>query len=457
MATPDAEVSESETAAWSRRRYRAETSLMPHFTRAQTWRAGRWPLIVGGEGCWVWDSRGKRHLDGLSGLFCVNIGYGRTDLAQAAAKQMESLAYASNWSLAHPAAIEAAETVARLAPGDLDVTFFVNSGSEAIESAIKFSRQYHRSQGSPERVKVLSRDLAYHGTTLGALSASGLPKIKDPFEPLVPGFIQIPGTRGEPASLDAIEAAILAEGPESIALLIAEPVQNGGGALVPPPGYWSELREICDRHGILLAADEVICGFGRLGEWFGSTRFGVIPDVITFAKGATSGYVPMGGLVVRRGLAEALFTSAGTFLHGATFGGHPVASAVLVANVAALEHERVLERVRERESVLAGALAGLVAGHRCVREVRGCGYFYALDLMVDRDSETNLSDDAAMELLVEVLPGALETTGLIVRPDDRGGTMLIVAPPLVADEPVLDELVVRLDAVLGVVDGYVRR
>ena len=430
---------------------------MPHFTRAHTWRTGRWPLIVGGEGCWVWDSRGERHLDGLSGLFCVNIGYGRTDLAQAAAKQMESLAYASNWSLAHPAAIEAAETVARLAPGDLDVTFFVNSGSEAIESAIKFSRQYYRSQGSPERVKVLRRDLAYHGTTLGALSAAGLPKIKGPFEPLLPGFIQIPSTRGGPASLEAIEAAILAEGPESIALVIAEPVQNGGGALVPPPGYWSELRKICDRYGILLAADEVICGFGRLGEWFGSTRFGVVPDLITFAKGATSAYVPMGGLVVRRGLAETLFTSAGTFSHGATFGGHPVASAVLVANVAALEHERVLEQVREQENVLAGALAGLVPEHRCLREVRGCGYFYALDLMADRESETDLSDGTAMELLVEVLPAALEKTKLIARPDDRGGTMLIVAPPLVADQPILDELVIRLDAVLGIVDECVRR
>lgn len=449
---------------------------MPHFTRAAAWGSARWPLIVRGEGCWVWDHHGERHLDGLSGLFCVNLGYGRTDLAEAAAKQMETLAYASNWSVAHPAAVEAAETISRLTPGDLDVTFFVNSGSEAVEAAIKFARQYHRSSGHPDRFKVVSRGLAYHGTTLGALSAAGLPKIKAPFEPLLSGFCQVPNTRERPADgggrmaratrpgpesdaaastcLAPIEDAILAEGPESIALLIAEPVQNGGGALVPPPGYWAGLRDLCDRYGILLASDEVICGFGRLGEWFGCQRFGIVPDLITFAKGATSGYVPMGGLVARRTLVEDLFSSAGTFSHGATFGGHPAASAVLVANVAALDREGVLAQVGSLQDHLEGGLRDLLPRHRCLREVRGCGYFFALELTADRDSGTDLSEELAVEVLTDVLPDALTATRLIARPDDRGGPMLVVAPPLVADEAVLGDLVDRLDSVLGAVDGH---
>jgi adenosylmethionine-8-amino-7-oxononanoate aminotransferase len=231
--------------------------------------------------------------------------------------------------------------------------FFVNSCSEAVESAIKFARQYHLSQGQTRRWKVISRDLAYHGTTLGALSAAGLPRIEGPFEPLLQGFRQVSSTRSagdlEPRTellVAKLERAVVAEGPETVAAVIAEPVQNGGGAIVPPPGYWQGLREVCDRCGVLFVADEVICGFGRLGEWFGSQRVGVLPDLITFAKGATSGYVPMGGMVARRALVERLWDGADTFSHGATFGGHPVASSVLMANVAAIEHEGVLENVR---------------------------------------------------------------------------------------------------------------
>lgn len=441
----------------------AAQHLLPHFTKAEQWRQGRWPLLVRGEGCWVFDDRGRRLLDGLSGLFCVNLGYGRSDLIQAAVKQLETLPFATNWGAAHPAVIEASEVVARIAPGELDTTFFVNSGSEAVEAAIKFARQYHLSQGQGQRWKVISRNFAYHGTTLGALSAAGLPKIKEPFEPLVPGFRQVSCTRGQadPTSLsrqlvEEFEAAIVAEGPETVALALAEPVQNGGGALVPPPGYWEGLREVCDRYGVLLGADEVICGFGRLGEWFGCQRFGVVPDLITFAKGATSAYVPLGGLVVRHSLAERLWEGAGTFSHGATFGGHPVACSVLIANVSAIEQEQVLTNVRNLMPRIKVGLEDLRARHDCVKALRGTGFFWALELTASRGEDRSLTEEQASSLVGNVLPALLDRSELIVRPDDRGGTQLIIAPPLTADVSVIDTLVERLDTVLSGVDRYVK-
>jgi len=435
----------------------AAHSLLPHFTRAEQWRGGQWPLLVSGEGCWVVDDRGKRLLDGLSGLFCVNLGYGRADLSQAAAKQLETLAFASNWATAHPAVIEAAEAIARVAPADLNYTFFVNSGSEAVESAIKFSRQYHFSNGQPRRWKVISRHFSYHGTTLGALSAAGLPKIKVPFEPLLPGFLQVSSTREVTDSktlMDELEEVIEAEGPETIALFLAEPVQNGGGVLVPSPGYWEGLRELCDRYGILLAADEVICGFGRLGEWFGCQRFGVVPDLLTFAKGATSGYVPVGGLVARQGLVETLWEKAGTFSHGATFGGHPVACSVLSANLAAIEHEAVLENVCGLAPRIETGLKELLARHDCVAEVRGTGFFWALELTNSREENRSLSKEQAQYLVTKGIPDLLYKAELIIRPDDRGGTSLIISPPLVADEVVIELLIERLDMVLSGIEHY---
>jgi len=292
----------------------ARAHLMPHFTRAAAWQSPELPVIVRGEGCYVYDDHGQRFLDGLAGLFCVNIGHGRSDIVAAAAKQMETLAYSPVWSSAHPAAIEAATLIAGLAPSDLDVVFFVNSGSEAVESAIKFTRQYFASQGQSERTKIISRQMSYHGTTMGALSVTGLPSYRDPFKPLLPGIFHVPNTYGEAVppggtaadlpSIQAIEEVIASEGAHTIAAIFAEPVQNGRGALVPPEGYWAELRAICDRNGILLVADEVINAFGRLGSWFGVQRFGVVPDLLTFAKGSTSGYAPLGGLLVRKELVE---------------------------------------------------------------------------------------------------------------------------------------------------------
>ncbi|MBA0127823.1 aspartate aminotransferase family protein [Haloechinothrix sp. YIM 98757] len=449
-------------------RAKAQRHLFPHFTRGQVWQAPELSVITRGEGCYLYDDRGRRFLDGLSGLFCVNIGHGRTDIPAAAAKQMESLAYWTNWSAAHPAAAEAAAMIADLAPGDLETVFFVNSGSEAVESAVKFVRQYHRSQGEPRRTKIIARDMAYHGTTLGALAVTGIPKYKEPFGPLMPGVRHVANTLGatvgeggSAAQLPCVEeivAAIEEEGPETVGAVIAEPVQNARGALVPPPGYWQQLREICDRYGILLVADEVICAYGRLGDWFGSAKYGVTPDLITFAKGATSGYAPLGGVLLRGPLASRLMDSplGGAFTHGATWGGHPVSTAVAVANLSAVHEEDVLGNVRRLEPVFQAGLDRIAEAHDCVAEWRGTGFFYAIEFTGSRASGRELTERESAEILRDVIPPAMTDAGLITRPDDRGATMLMLSPPLVADEQVLDELLHQVDAVAGAVDRYLR-
>ncbi len=449
-------------------RKEAREHLVPHFTRSSVWQSEELPVIVRGEGCYVYDDSGRRYLDGLAGLFCVNIGHGRTDIPAAAAKQMEQLAYSPVWSAAHPAAVEAAVLITELAPGDLDTVFFVSSGSEAVESAIKFARQYHRRRGEPLRTKFIAREFSYHGTTMGALSLTGVPGYRAPFGPLLDGVFHVPNTLGAtvPAGgsvrdlpcIADIEELLEREGPDTFAAIFAEPVQNGRGALVPPEGYWQELRAICDRYGILLVADEVINAFGRLGHWFGVERFDVLPDLLTFAKGSTSAYAPLGGLLVRRPVAEAVLGGDdGIFTHGATWGGHPVATAVARANILALRGEGVLENVQEHAPRLERGLQSLVAAHPSVKEVRGTGYFYAIELTADRDGGRELTDEQSLALLRQVMPTAMRKVGLITRPDDRGATMLLVSPPLIADGAVIDELLVMVDAVLTETDRYTHR
>jgi adenosylmethionine-8-amino-7-oxononanoate aminotransferase len=446
----------------------AQQHLFPHFTRGQVWYGSDLPVIVRGEGSYLYDESGTRFLDGLAGLFCVNMGHGRSDIPAAATKQMEQLAYWTNWSAAHPASVEAATLIAGLAPGDLNTVFFVNSGSEAVESAIKFARQYHVSQGQPQRTKIISRDMSYHGTTLGALAVTGIPKFKAAFGPLMPGVRHVPHTLGEVVpeggtaadlpSVRAIVAAIEEAGPETVAALFAEPVQNSRGALVPPEGYWQELRSICDRYGILLVSDEVICAYGRLGEWFGSAKYGVVPDLLTFAKGSTSGYAPLGGVLIREELARDLLTSpqAGVFTHGSTWGGHPVSTAVAVANITAMRDEDVLGNVRRLEPYFQAGLDKIRDAHPTVLEWRGTGFFYALEFTGDRHSGRELTEQQSIELVREVMPAAMRSVNLITRPDDRGATMLMLSPPLVADREVLDDLLSGVDAVVSAVDAHVR-
>ena len=297
------------------------------------------PVMVRGDGCYVFDEHGQRYLDGLSALFCVNIGHGRAKLAEAAAAQMRELGFFPTWGYAHPRAVELAARIATLAPPGLDRVFFTSGGSEAVESAWKLARAYHRLRGAKQRTKIIARELAYHGSSLGALAVSGLPGLHEAFEPVAPGACHVPNThdRNWPRdrdplwAADAIEERILAEDPDTVAAVILEPVQNAGGCLVPQDGYFRRVREICDRHGVLFISDEVICSWGRLGHLFGCDRFGYKPDVITTAKGLTSAYIPMGAMIVSDHVAEPFMQGRDMFAHGFTFGGHPVAAAVALA------------------------------------------------------------------------------------------------------------------------------
>lgn len=437
-------------------RTRAQAHLLPHFTKGRAWNSAALATIERGEGCYVWDTEGNEYLDGLAGLFCTNLGHGRSDLTAAAAKQMDQLPYFPNWGWSHPSAARAAEMIADFAPGDISEVFFVSSGSEAVESALKFARNYHVARGDTGRYKVLAREWAYHGTTLAALAVTGIPKFKTMFEPMLwDGVRRVPNTWGDMVpdggtaadleSVKAIEAMIVAEGPETVAMVIAEPVQNGRGSVVPPDGYWQELRRICDKYGVLLCADEVICAFGRLGHWTGSERFDVVPDMITFAKGVTSAYQPLGGVMVRRPLVEQVWDSeVGLFNHGSTFGGHPVATAVAVANMAAMRDEKIPEHVLAHQDYFRAGLESIMASHGCISEVRGCGYFYAVEFCADRESGRALSDKQETALRGGVLGEFVREAKVMVRPDDRGATFLAISPPLVADTAVIDDLVGRV-------------
>jgi adenosylmethionine-8-amino-7-oxononanoate aminotransferase len=442
--------------------------LLPHFTKGAAWNTDDVVVMERGEGCYIWDTEGNQYLDGLAGLFCTNIGHGRSDLSAAAAKQMDQLGFYPTWGTAHPPGLEASRMIAERAPGDLSEVFFVSSGSEAVESAVKFARNYHVSTGDTDRYKVIARDWAYHGTTLGALAVTGIPKFKTTFAPMLwDGTRHVTNTwgcsvsDGTPASelecVKAVEEMILAEGPETVSMVIAEPVQNGGGALVPPEGYWQELRRICDKYGVLLVADEVINAFGRLGHWFGCERYGVVPDMITFAKGVTSAYMPLGGMIVRRPLVEEIWASdMGMYNHGSTFGGHPVATAVAVANMRAMTDEDIPANVLAHEDEFRAGLDALMARHNIVKEMRGVGYFYAVDLMEDRAEGRELSEDNMIGLRSGVLNDFIQETRLLVRPDDRGYTGITISPPLIADSAVIADLLQRVDQILERTAGWLR-
>jgi adenosylmethionine-8-amino-7-oxononanoate aminotransferase len=423
--------------------------------------SGEVPVIVRGSGPYVFDASGKRYLDGLSGLFVSQIGHGRAEVAEAGARQGSELAYFPLWSYAHPRAVELAQRLADLAPGDLNRVFFTTSGSEAVESAWKLAKQYFKTTGEPGRYKVISRDIAYHGTSMGALAITGLPAIKEPFEPLTPGGVRVPNTNfyrapefvaGDLAAFgrwaaDEIERAILREGPESVAAVFLEPVQNSGGCFPPPPGYFQRVREICDRHGVLLVSDEVICAFGRLGYYFGAQRYGYQPDIITFAKGVTSGYAPLGGMLVSDRLMEPFAEGAATFLHGVTFAGHPVSCAVALANLDVFEKEDLLGNVRAHEAGFRATLEKL-SDLPIVGDVRGDGYFYGIELVKDKATRQTFTDDESERLLRGFLSPALFDAGLVCRADDRGDPVIQLAPPLTCGQDHFDEMEQILRSVL---------
>ncbi len=421
------------------------------------------PIIARGEGCYLWDDKGNKYLDGLAGLFCSNAGHGRAELAEAAAKQMEELEFSIIWSYAHPRAIELATKIASLAPGDLNRVFFTSGGAESVESALKLARNYWRMHGRGQKAKVIAREVAYHGTTLGALSATGLTDLRAPFEPLSPGGCHVPNTnmyrypddRDPLALADAIEDRIIFEGPETVAAVILEPVQNAGGCFVPPDGYFQRVREICDRHDVLLISDEVICAWGRLGYNFGAERFGYQPDIITSAKALTSAYVPMGAMICSDKLAEPFMEGTESFAHGFTFAGHPVASAVALANIEIFEREGLCEHVREKEPEFRAMLESL-QDIPIVGDVRGAGFFHAIELVKDQETKETFDGQQAEGLLRGFLSGELYRRGLICRSDDRGDPVIQFSPPLIADteefefmhdvlRPVLTEASKRMD------------
>jgi adenosylmethionine-8-amino-7-oxononanoate aminotransferase len=436
----------------------ARDHLWGHFSRLTPGVDGV-TVIERGEGCYVWDHTGKRYLDGLAGLFTVQAGHGRTELAQAASKQASELAYFPIWTYTHPTAIELAARLAQLAPGNLNRAFFTTGGSEAVESAWKLARQYFKAIGQPQRTKVIARDLAYHGTTMGALSITGLAAYRTPFEPLVPGAFHVANTNryrcrfcsSAPACTlacaDDIEVAIEREDPATVAAVYLEPVQNAGGCFTPDPGYFARVREICDRHGVLLVSDEVICAFGRLGAMFGAERLGYQPDMITMAKGLTSGYSPLGGVMVGDHVAEPFLEPGASFLHGITFAGHPVSCAVALANLDVFESEDLVGRVRGYEQEFRSALESL-ADLPIVGEIRGMGYFYGIELVKDQGTKESFDDDESERLLRGVLTPKLLELGLICRADDRGDPVIQLSPPLVAGPDQFDEIVAAIRTAL---------
>ncbi|HET9545089.1 MAG TPA: aspartate aminotransferase family protein [Gaiellaceae bacterium] len=454
MSTPATSLSPAELQR------AAHDHLWLHFTRMGGYAESDIPIIVRGDGCYLEDAHGKRYLDALAGLFAVQVGYSHgEEIGEAAAAQMRELPFYTNWSYAHPRAIELAAEVASLAPGDLNRVFFCSGGSEAVESAWKLARQYHAARGE-RRWKAISRRVAYHGTTMGALSINGIAALRNPFEPLVPDVLHVRNTnryhRPPEESeedftaflLEDLESTIEAAGPGTVAMVIMEPVQNAGGALTPPEGYWAGVREICDRHGILLCADEVITGFGRLGAWFGSERYDIRPDIVTSAKGLSSAYAAIGAVVARDAVMEPFLEGSAMYAHGITFGGHPVQAAIALANIEIMKRERIVEGVAERQDAFRATLAQLldlpIAG-----DLRGTGYFYALELVKDKETRESFSPEECETLLRGYLSHALFEHGLICRADDRGDPVVQISPPLVAGQAEFDEIAGILGDVLA--------
>ena len=414
------------------------------------------PVIVRGEGCYVWDEHGNRYLDGLSlAVLRRTSATAAPTSRRPAPSRPGEIDYFSTWSYAHPPAIELAAKIASLTPGDLNRVFFTTGGSEAVESALKLSRAYHKATGNPGKTKVIAREVAYHGTSLGALSATGITALRTPFEPLTPGGCHVPNTNvyrmpegADPAALaEAVRDRILFEGPETVGAVIMEPVQNAGGCFTPPDGYFQRIREICDELDVLMISDEVICSWGRLGTWFGAQRYDYQPDVITTAKGITGAIAPLGAMIVSDRVAEPFMHGADTFLHGFTFAGHPISTTVALAAIEAYERDGVLEHVRANEAPFRAMLESL-RDIPIVGDVRGAGYFHAIELVKDRDTKETFDDDEAETLLRGFLSGELFRRGLICRADDRGDPVIQLSPPLIAGPQQFEEIEAVLRPVL---------
>jgi adenosylmethionine-8-amino-7-oxononanoate aminotransferase len=416
-------------------------SKMADFTSAAP------PTIVGGDGPYAIDADGNRLLDGVSGLFTTQIGYSHgKEIGEAAARQLETLCFYPNWAATHPSALALTDRLLGLAPDRMSRVLLTSGGSESVESAMKLVRQHFLAKGQGQKRKIIARRGAYHGCTMGALALTGIPLSRAPFEPLDPNVRHAPNTHQRSClychdkggctltCADAIEQQILAEGADSVAAVVVEPLQNGGG-LPPADGYGAKLREICDRHGVLLWCDEVISGFGRVGAWFASDRLGFDADIITYAKGITSGYAPAGGVIFTEAVAEPIVDAEVMYAHGFTFGGHPLACAVALTNIDIMERLGVIDNVRANEDHYAARMAEVAASSELVVESRGKGYYHSLELV----------DNA----LTGPVAAAVRKHGAIVRPDVRVKPMIVTAMPLICEPSHIDELAGALTAALA--------
>ncbi|MEA2527291.1 MAG: hypothetical protein QOF73_4518 [Thermomicrobiales bacterium] len=454
-----AKTTETATAPWyegERVHEAIRDNVWLHFTQMAEYRdLERRPLVlVRGDGSTVWDDQGNAYLDLLAGIYSVNAGYGRKRIVQAMTAQAEFLPFVNPFGYTSVPAAVLADRLAELAPlGGNARVFFTSGGSESVESALKLAKQYQTLRGFPHRWKTLSRRGAYHGTTMGALSVNGLSGARAPFGPLVPGARHVPMSHRYrcPYCKDAaacnlmcfeeIERTVAFEGPEQIAAIITEPVQNAGGCI--PPGsmeYFKKIRELCDRTGILMIMDEVICGFGRLGELFGSTYFGVEPDIITAAKGITSSYAPLGAVLVRKSVAD-VFNEGPGFLHGLTFGGHPVACAAALANLDIMLEEDLPGRAKATGSYLRNELESAFANHPNVGDIRGAGLFLGVELVADRSTKETLPGGSQH---LHWLTDQMRASGLILRNDDRGDPTTQLCPPLIITREECDRVVAIL-------------
>ena len=417
---------------------------------------GQPDIFVEGKGVHVTDALGRTFLDAMSGLWLKNVGYGRTEIADAAYQQMLKLTYMPMGTTTEPT-VRLAEKIARMTPGDLNRCFFTSGGSEAVETAMKVSRAYFKRMGEPNRVKFISRKGSYHGATLGALALGGSPaQPKTDYEPLLAGCFHGPqpnpyrceygGTTPEECAercANAIEDIIKFQGPETVAAVIAEPVSSPLGAVVPGPNYWPMLREICDRHGCLLIADEVITGFGRTGKMFACEHWGITPDIMTVAKGITSGYIPMGGAIVRKPIADSFIGSQkAAFRHVITFGGHPVAAAASLKNLEIMQGEGMVENSAQMGSYLLDGLKELKEKHTIIGDARGLGLMCALEIVQDRETKEYFPAEAE---LGSRLTQAFSENGIILS----GGNAINVAPPLCITRGEIDELLSAMDRGIG--------
>jgi adenosylmethionine-8-amino-7-oxononanoate aminotransferase len=419
------------------------------------------PLVmVRGEDVFLWDSDGKRYIDAFAGLWNVNVGHGRTELADAAAAQIHEVAFVPNFfGLASPPPIELASRLAALFPGSLNHFQFTSGGAESNETALKIARYYWWLQGKSDKVTILSRRMAYHGIAMGALAATGIPTYHEGFGPTVPGFVHLTPPyqyrHGEGMNEEEFIASLVREleetierqGAETIAAMIGEPVQGAGGVVVPPQGYWEAIAPVLKAHDILLIFDEVICGFGRTGTMFGMQQYGVTPDIVSFAKGVTSGYVPLGGVGVSDEIWDTLSTPDRMFMHGFTYSGHPVACAVALPNIDIIERERLPENAGRAGAYLLGALHDRLDDHPNVGNVRGKGLMLFVELVADKATKTKL--DPAMNVGGR-LTKATRERGIIVRPVNDG---IAIAPPLTIQQPELDELASAIADSIGEVMG----